>query len=154
MSVEQAYKAEVRALQEEYGKYNVPLEKMLLAADRLRAHHVMGITHLGTVSTVAHLRQYGIAQSIIDSIVDETGLDADEAGKKRKDKYKLLQTWAVDNVGAQITIPELAEISEFSISTATKYVNDHPDVFVRVKRGLYDVRDPKAERERELQRAS
>jgi hypothetical protein len=71
--------------------------------------------------------------------------------RKRKDAYKaLISEWAVSNTGAVVTAAELAAIGETSTSTARAFTVERPDLFWPAKKkGSYEVRDPKADREAE-----
>lgn len=68
---------------------------------------------------------------------------------RRADKYGKIYDWCDQNVFAQVTTQQVAEIGEISYPTALKLVSDRPDLFRKIKRGLYEIRDPKADREAE-----
>lgn len=79
------------------------------------------------------------------------GVDQVEPEKKirRSDKYGAIFGWCQQNIFAQVSPQQIAEIGEISYPTALKLVNDRPDIFRKIKRGLFEVRDPKADREAE-----
>lgn len=68
---------------------------------------------------------------------------------RRSDKYGTIYAWCQENVFAQVSAAEIAELGEISYPTALKLIGDRPDLFRKIKRGLYEVRDPKADREAE-----
>lgn len=91
---------------------------------------------------------YSIDQRVAAEIF---GVDQVEPEKKvkRSDKYDAIFSWCQDNVFAQVSPNEIAELGEISYPTALKLVNDRPDIFRKIKRGLFEIRDPKADREAE-----
>lgn len=73
-------------------------------------------------------------------------VDSVEKKAKRSDKYGSVFSWCAENVLAQVTPAQICEIGEISYPTALKLISDRPDLFRRLKRGLYEVRDPAADR--------
>ena len=57
--------------------------------------------------------------------------------------------WAGNNLFAEITVPELAALFTLNEPAVRKYVTGRPDVFRRVGHGKYEIRDPKADREKD-----
>jgi hypothetical protein len=76
----------------------------------------------------------------VDDVVGKT--------EKRSDKYDAFTDWAKSHVFEQYTTEQLVEISSFSYPTALKFIQDSP-VFRKIKKGLWEIRDPKADREAE-----
>lgn len=91
---------------------------------------------------------YSIDQRVAAEIF---GVDQVVPDKKvrRSEKYGAVYTWCQENVLAQVSPNQIAEIGEISYPTALKLINDRPDIFRKIKRGLFEVRDPKADREAE-----
>lgn len=91
---------------------------------------------------------YSIDQRVAAEIF---GVDQVEPEKKvkRSDKYDAIFSWCRENIFAQVSPQQVAELGEISYPTALKLVNDRPDIFRKIKRGLFEVRDPKADREAE-----
>ena len=71
------------------------------------------------------------------------------APKKRKDAYKVaILAWAAENVGAIVTASALAAQCDTTSSSVRGFINERPDMFwAAKKKGSYEVRDPKADRE-------
>jgi len=67
----------------------------------------------------------------------------------RAEKQQKVLNWAADNVGAEVTLEKLMEVGDIAYSMAKKIVENRPDLFWKIKRGLFSVRDPKADREAE-----
>lgn len=139
------YKQQFAALAAVYGAYNIPKDDLREISDRCRAGY---LAEAGTADLLIRMKQHMIPTKIIEEFVDPNAVSAPPP-PKQKDKYKTLDVWCGENVGAQVKVAELEEVSGFSQATCNKYINDHPHIFVKVARGLYEVRDPKVERERE-----
>ncbi len=54
-----------------------------------------------------------------------------------------------EQVLKQVTPDIIAEIGDISVGTATTFIKERVHLFRKVKRGLYEIRDPKADREAE-----
>jgi hypothetical protein len=74
------------------------------------------------------------------------GVEEPKSRQKRADKYRRLLEWADAHTLEQISVGELTDIGELSYPTALKFVNDRVDLFRKIKRGVYEVRDVKSER--------
>jgi hypothetical protein len=64
----------------------------------------------------------------------------------RQDQYHHIIAWCSGNIFEEATIPLLCEISGLSVPTVRKFVGDRVDLFRKIKRGVWEVRDPKADR--------
>lgn len=136
------YKSDFRELQEEAGALSdIPADELQLIGERLRAAHV--VEKHGRVDA-AILRDYSISMTIIREMCGEV---EDSAPKRnRRQRWKAVERWCGDYVGTTITPAMIAEVGEFSENAARTFMKDRPDLFTKVKRGFYLVRDPKAER--------
>lgn len=142
------YKKDIRALIEKYGDATaVPRDEWFFVGETHRAHNCLIINPSWTVEqVVAH---YSIDRRVAEQLF---GIERDEllARKtKRSDKYDKLMKWCDENVLAQVTPNELAEVGEISYQTALKYIADNPNNFRKVTRGRYEIRDPKSDRQAE-----
>lgn len=133
-------------LSKQYGRFEVPLSEIAVLSERVRAIEILALNN-GEPGQDKILRQYAIPETIIKE------MEIDSANgtikKKRVDKAKTVTSWLKENVGAQITGQQLAEIGEFSYTHAMKMISDNVGIFSKIKRGLYEVRDPEAERARD-----
>lgn len=125
-------------------------QRLNWAQEKQRALWVLQATD-GKMSAAKAMSLYMIRQDIAKEILAEfdTGQNGEPAARPRKEKYSTLNSWCRENVGAQITTKELAELGEISYPTALKYIADRPDVFWKVARGTYEVRDPAADRKKD-----
>lgn len=142
----QTYKQRMAELAEQYGGYtNVPSELQREASEELRLHAI--IHKYGGKVNRQILSQYMIPERIITKVNPD--FEGFEPKVKRADKYDAVYKWLDANPGATVTTQELADISEMSYPTTLKFIENNPHYFRKVKRGTYEVRDPKAEREAE-----
>ena len=64
----------------------------------------------------------------------------------RADLYGDLKVWCASNVYAEVTVPMLATVSGLSKPSVRKFIDDHGDMFKKVEKRIWEVRDPKADR--------
>jgi len=64
----------------------------------------------------------------------------------RADLYGDIIDWCANNVFGEATIPLLVEVSGLSAPSVRKFIGDRVDLFRKLKRGVWEVRDPKADR--------
>jgi hypothetical protein len=93
------------------------------------------------------LRKYNVLDHVIQMLVGE--LPTHEPKKKRSDKYDDLISWCKENHLVQVSAEEVAEQGDISYATALKFIKDRPDLFFKVKKGLYELRDPETVRKEE-----
>lgn len=94
------------------------------------------------------LKQYNVTAEVITHILGREP-SAPEPKQKRADKYQNLIDWCMENHLLQTDANKIAEVGEMSYATAIKFIKDRPDLFFRIKKGLYEVRNPKIFREEE-----
>lgn len=73
----------------------------------------------------------------------------DNAGRvavKRVEKYQSIIDWTQEHLFEQVTPQQVMEVGDISYPTALKFIGDRPDIFRKIKRGLYELRDPQADR--------
>ena len=61
-------------------------------------------------------------------------------------KHDLIDEWCANNVFAEVTLAQLAEIGNCSRGFARKKTIDRPDVFRRISHTTYEIRDPQEDR--------
>lgn len=69
--------------------------------------------------------------------------------KRRVDKHKAGEQYALAHVFQHITAQQLADAIGVSLPTAYKVIDDRPDYFRKIKRGLWECRDANADRKAE-----
>lgn len=67
---------------------------------------------------------------------------------KRSDKYDALLAWAKDRLFEQFTTEQIVEVSGFSYPTTLKFLQQSP-TFRKIKKGLWEIRDPETDRKSE-----
>jgi hypothetical protein len=65
---------------------------------------------------------------------------------RRVDKHRITIAWLEENTFEHITTNQLAEQMDVSNPTAKKFIEDNPFYFRTVKRGLWEIRNPKEDR--------
>lgn len=65
---------------------------------------------------------------------------------KTETKHDLIDEWCKNNVFAEVTLAQLAEIGNCSRGFARKKTIERPDVFRRISHTTYEIRDPQADR--------
>ena len=142
MNPDQRFKQAFAEAAKRYGGHHlIPKEELTLMGERMRAEHI--IERFGKdPSTLSH---YGVPNVIIRELCGAE--PQHERRVKIADKKKAALAWAAENVGSTVTPAVLAEIADFSTSTASALMKEHLDTFRPVKRGFYLIVDPAVERE-------
>lgn len=123
-------------------------------AETVRALYVMEKWQRegGNGNPVAMLRFYSVSDDVLTAFIKtylshlntvQGGVDKPE---KRKNKYGAFDKWAYEHRGEEYTTDQLVEVAGFSYQTTLKYVSESP-LFIKVKKGLWRVADPKDESE-------
>lgn len=94
------------------------------------------------------LKSYNVTADVITHILGREP-SAPEPRQKRADKYQNIIDWCMDNHLFQTDANHVAEVGGVSYATAIKFIKDRPDLFFRIKKGVYEVRNPKIMREEE-----
>lgn len=69
--------------------------------------------------------------------------------KRRIDKHKAGEQYALAHVFEEVTAQQLADTIGVSLPTAYKVIDDRPDYFRKIKRGVWECRDANADRKAE-----
>ena len=140
------YKATITRLIAEHGNsYAVPRDEWNEASETLRLH--LTIHQMNGKVTKQLLSQYMFPPSIIAKVNPD--FDGFEPKVKRSSKYNAVYQWLDENSGVEVTTQDLCTVTEMSYPTTLKFIENNPQYFSKIKRGVYKVRDPKAEREAE-----
>lgn len=121
----------------------VPRDERDLLAERYRASVILAMNEGADVAKT--LRFYSVLNSVIAEFVSEDAIAA-ERRVKRADKYQAVIDWCHDHPYEQVSANQVAEIGGVSYPTALKFIGDRVDLFKKVKRGVYEVRNVKEER--------
>lgn len=101
---------------------------------------------------VAMLRFYSLSEDVLASFIKTYLPTVNEKSsgivktERRKDKYGSFEKWADEHRGEEYTTEQLVEVAGFSYQTTLKFVSESP-LFIKVKKGLWRVADPKDETE-------
>lgn len=99
-----------------------------------------GASEAGVVEAlVTHM----VSRTLIEKL---TGISPEHKKKERVDKQEVLRAWVCERIGSSLTTQEIADGLEVSYPTAIKIIKDNTDYFIKVKRGLWSLRDGMAER--------
>jgi len=141
-----------------YGtKFKVPNSEQQRIGELIRGLCVMQVWQKtpSAGNIVRFMRDYSIAQPVIEYLVTEyLGKERlkeavqEKKPEKRADKWKALEEWCKNNTYKEVTTEEIVGLSGFSYPTVLNYLKTSP-YFRKIQRGSWEVRDPKADRERE-----
>lgn len=138
------YKQSIIDLIVQYGDISrVPSSERDLAAERHRAGVILSMNE--GADTVKTLRFYGVTSTVIAEYASEEAV-VGERRVKRADKYQAVIDWCHDHPYEQVSANQVAEIGGVSYPTALKFIGDRVDLFRKIKRGVYEVRNVKEER--------
>ena len=144
-AAEAKYDKELDLLFEKHGDASsVPPDEWRIVSERLRAVYCISANPDTPVHSV--FKTYSIDSRVWPEFIDDLSVMAPERRVTRSEKINTLLKWASENVGEQVNLENLMEIGGIAYSMAKKIVEDRPDVFRKVKRGLFEIRDPEADR--------
>jgi len=127
-------------------KFHSDPDQRAFWAEWMRAQFCLIVT--GGQDPMGTLKSYNVTADVIQHILGEAP-PAPEPKQKRSDKYQNIIDWCMDNHLYQTDANEVADIGGVSYATAIKFIKDRPDLFFRIKKGVYEVRNPKIVREEE-----
>jgi hypothetical protein len=143
---------------EEYGEaFKVPQDVVFKINETIRALYVLQVWQRDGSSgnPAKFLNTYSVHPDILIEVVRGfCSIDIDSVddvvvkAEKRSNKYDAFLDWAKAHVFEQYTTEDLVLISGFSYPTTLKFVQESP-AFRKIKKGLWEIRDPKADREAE-----
>jgi hypothetical protein len=140
------YTAAMNKLIETYGDPSaIPRDEQFAAGERLRAAYCI---HSNPDLPVPQIfKTYSVDQRVWEFFIEDVDAVKFERRLSRADKVSGVLKWATENVGEEVTLDKIMEVGDIAYSMAKKITEDRPDVFRKIKRGLFSVRDPKADRE-------
>ena len=140
-----------------YGdKFKVPHDQLSRINETLRGLYVLQKwQNEGSSGNPAKfLATYSIYQDVLLELVrDYLRMDIEDVSdavkvEKRADKYDSFIDWTKDHLFEQFTTEQLVEVAGFSYQTTLKFVSESP-TFRKIKKGLWEIRDAKADRNSE-----
>jgi hypothetical protein len=143
---EDEYKSRITKLIEEYDNpSDIPRDEQFHASEKLRAAYSVHANPGVPIAQV--LKQYAIDHRVWSYFTNEKSDEKSYKRLSRAEKLDSVLKWASCNIGKQVTLQTLIEESDIAYSMAKKITEDRPDVFRKVKRGIFEIRDPKADRD-------
>ena len=103
----------------------------------------------GSPSWVAYVPQSvrkQVPAQVIDDLRKSFAGVSGSVANRRDTKHDLIERWCLENVFAIVTLAELAHIGNCSKEFVRQKTIDRPDIFRRVSRSSYEIRDPKEDR--------
>ena len=146
-----------KALNEYGDSFKVPHETISHINETMRAMYVLQKWQRegGSGSPAKFLNTYSIYPDVLMEVVRgycSIEIDSMEEvvvkTEKRSDKYDAFIDWSKAHLFEQYTTEQLVEISGFSYPTTLKFIQESP-AFRKIKKGLWEIRDPKADRQAE-----
>ena len=139
-----------------HGSYTAtPASEASNIGEMVRAIYVLNLWQRdGQGSPVRFLQNYAITEQTITQVIGQyfDGELQEEIvltpTPKRANKYGAFEQWASEHVFEQFTTEQLVEQSGFSYPTTLKYIQESA-TFRKIKKGLWEIRDAKADREAE-----
>lgn len=156
-SITEAYVEEVnRELWEEastkYGsKFSVPSEDVQRMGEIIRGLHVLVLWQKegGSRPPESALRAYSVLEGIIPEVLNMAlGVTVSQKAdslkpEKREKKWNSFIAWAKLHESEQFTTEQLVEVCGFSYQTTLEFLKISPH-FKKIKKGLYEVVNPKS----------
>jgi hypothetical protein len=81
--------------------------------------------------------------------ITEEDISEEIKTEKRSNKYDAFISWTKDKIGEQHSTEALVEVAGFSYPTVLKFLTESTH-FRKIKKGIWEIRDPKADREAEI----
>ncbi len=125
--------------------YEFATEQMKHDQELYRARAIIAVAERDEKSISKTLREYGVATSIIKEI----GFDVDSYAPKAKKatSQQIFEQWCKNNIGKTINGgKQIAEDTGFTYQSANNFIQSRRDIFSKIKKGQYVVKDPMAER--------
>ena len=139
------YRKEIDQLVEEYGNASgVPSDDHHIVSEKLRAAYCIDVNPDIPVPQV--FKTYSIDSRVWHHYVENVEEMKQERKMSRADKQAKVIAWAAANIGEKIELAKLMEVGDIAYSMAKKITEDRPDIFRKIKRGQFEVRDPEADR--------
>jgi len=135
--------------------FKVPREESSRISEAVRALYVLQAWQKqgGSVGAIKFLHTYSVADDAIKYVAEryldkEYVVESNDKTPKRADRWRAVEDWAKQHFLEETTTEDMVGLSGFSYPTVQNYMKTSP-YFRKIKRGVWEVRDPKADRARE-----
>jgi hypothetical protein len=112
--------------------------------ERNRALAIIAKAERDKENVIEMLVSHMVGRTLIEELTGET-VDL-ERRQPKVTRLDMIREWVDKNIGLTYTTAEIAEGLEVSLGSATKYVKEYNDFFVKVSRGRYTIRNGEQER--------
>ena len=120
------------------------MEEIIEKQEHLRAQWIIDKAQRNGESVVNALVSHMVGKTLIEEL---TGIVPELEKRVRVDRSKNLREWVLKNLDKEIGTADIARSLDCSYDTAIKSIKENPFYFVKVRRGIYAIRDGVAERE-------
>lgn len=96
---------------------------------------------------------YSIDKSVADEVFGQVEVQPTRR-HKRADYRRMIERWCAERLFEEVTVGQVAEAGCVSPATARKFIEDRADLFRRLGRSTWEVRDPQADRQFERRQAT
>lgn len=103
------------------------------------------INEYGRPYWIAHVPR-SVRKMVPYPVIEEMLNSVGKTVVKRSEKYQSIVDWTQEHLYEEVTPQTIMEVGNISYPTALKFIGDRPDIFRKIKRGVYELRDPKADR--------
>lgn len=92
-------------------------------------------------------KYYGVPVSTIETIWAKHGfVGKTSTTVKKSRKSNVIESWLKENIGKTITPKDVVEATGISMPTFYNFYNSNVGYFKKIKRGQFEILDPKVER--------
>ena len=141
--IDAEFKKNMSQLVKKYGKYSIPRMEQFFVSEVYRAKHAC--LAAGSAKLDPNImRQYSIMGRVVEHLCGS--IPDPERHLKYSDRRRIMENWCAENIDATITPNDLAEVGDVSYATAIKFINERVDLFRKVERGRYVVRNLRADK--------
>ena len=120
------------------------MEEIIEKQEHLRAQWIIDKAQRNGESVVNALVSHMVGKTLIEEL---TGIVPELEKRVRVDRSKNLREWVLKNLDKEIGTADIARSLDCSYDTAIKSIKENPFYFIKVRRGIYAIRDGEAERE-------
>ena len=118
--------------------------KIIDELERNRALAIIAKAERDQENVVDTLVSHMVGRFLIEELTGET-VDL-ERRQRKTSRVDVIREWANQHIGQTYTTAEIAEMLNVSVGSATKYVKEYTDFFVKASRGHYTIRNGEQER--------
>jgi len=119
-------------------------EEIVEQQERLRAKWIIEKATRSGENVVATLVSHMVGKNLIEEL---TGVMPELEKRVKVDRSKNLREWVLKYLDKEMGTADIARSLDCSYDTAIKSIKENPFYFVKVRRGIYAIRDGVAERE-------